>query len=138
MQQTAILYPLLAMTFVIYGVGIWLYKVRMQALKEGTSFTYFKLNRGEMPAYALQAEQHFANLFETPVLFYVIGLLAYMVQQVDIGLVLLAWSYVGIRIYHAWIHLGQNKLLRRRNSFASSISVLLIMWLWVFGKILLY
>lgn len=70
--------------------------------------------------YAKQAEQHYENLFEMPVLFYVVLLLAFVTQTASVGLVFLAWAYVAARAAHSYVHLGENKLLLRRNVFLVS------------------
>lgn len=132
MQSFAILYPAFALAFLTFGVGVWLLMMRIKAYKAGSvDPKYFRLNQGDLPAYAKQAEQHYENLFEMPVLFYVVLLLAFVTQTASIGLVFLAWAYVAVRAAHTYVHLGMNKLLLRRNIFLVSFTVLLIMWIWV-------
>lgn len=132
MQSFAILYPAFAMVFLTFGVSVWLLMMRIKAYKAGAvEPKYFRLNQGEIPVYAKQAEQHYENLFEMPVLFYVVLLLAFVTQTANVGLIFLAWAYVAVRIAHTYIHLGTNKLLLRRNVFLASFAVLLMMWIWV-------
>ena len=131
MQSFAILYPAFAMAFLTFGAGMWLLKMRIKAYKSGADPRYFKLNQGELPVYAKQAEQHYENLFEMPVLFYVVLLLAFVTQTANAGLVFLAWAYVAVRAAHSYVHLGENKLLLRRNVFLASFAILLVMWIWV-------
>jgi hypothetical protein len=40
----------------------------------------------------------------------------------------LAWAYVLVRVAHAYIHLGANRLRIRRNAYAIGWLVLLAMW----------
>ncbi|MFI0398855.1 MAG: MAPEG family protein [Thiolinea sp.] len=131
MQSFSILYPAFAMAFLTFGAGVWLLNMRIKAYKSGTDPRYFKLNQGELPVYAKQAEQHYENLFEMPVLFYVVLLLAFVTQTANVGLVFLAWAYVAVRAAHSYVHLGENKLLLRRNVFLASFAILLVMWIWV-------
>ena len=138
MQSFAILYPAFAMAFLTFGVSVWLLKMRIKAYKSGADPRYFKLNQGELPVYAKQAEQHYENLFEMPVLFYVVLLLAFVTQTASVGLVFLAWAYVAARAAHSYVHLGENKLLLRRNVFLVSFAILLIMWVWVLIALLVH
>lgn len=132
MQSFAILYPAFAMALLTMGVAIWLLMVRIKAYKANElKPAYFKLNQGEVPVYAKQAEQHYENLFEMPILFYVVLVLAFVTQTASIGLVFLAWAYVAARAAHTYVHLGSNKLLKRRNVFLVSFVILLVMWLWM-------
>jgi len=131
MQSFAILYPAFAMALLTFGVSVWLLKMRIKAYKSGADPRYFKLNQGELPVYAKQAEQHYENLFEMPVLFYVVLLVAFVTQTANVGLVFLAWAYVAARAAHSYVHLGENKLLLRRNVFLVSFAILLMMWVWI-------
>lgn len=138
MQSFAILYPAFAMALLTFGVSVWLLKMRIKAYKSGADPRYFKLNQGELPVYAKQAEQHYENLFEMPVLFYVVLLVAFVTQTASVGLVFLAWAYVAARAAHSYVHLGENKLLLRRNVFLVSFAILLIMWVWVLIALLVH
>jgi len=40
----------------------------------------------------------------------------------------LAWLYVGLRIAHAWVHTGSNRLGPRVRIYGASWLVLLAMW----------
>lgn len=138
MESFAILYPAFAMALLTFGVSVWLLKMRIKAYKSGADPRYFKLNQGELPVYAKQAEQHYENLFEMPVLFYVVLLVAFVTQTASVGLVFLAWAYVAARAAHSYVHLGENKLLLRRNVFLVSFAILLIMWVWVLIALLVH
>jgi len=61
------------------SIGIRMLQLRFRTvLKDKLHPGYFKLNRGaKLPDYLVQANQHYENLYETPVLFYVIVILAY-------------------------------------------------------------
>jgi hypothetical protein len=76
----------------------------------------------------LQSADHFRNLFEVPVLFYVVcGFLA--ITRLTTPLLLAcAWGFVALRAYHTYIHLTHNKVLRRFRAFVASTMVLYVMW----------
>ena len=137
MLPIAELYPLFALAFWTLGVAIWLLLMRIKAVKSGTNPAYFKFNQGKLPDYALQAEQHYINLFEMPVLFYVIGIIAYITHSVDSIGVTLAWLYVIARLVHSYIHLTTNQILKRRDAFLASYVCLLLLWLWTGWKVVI-
>lgn len=130
MQPHWIFYPAIALAFFTLAVGLRMLQWRIHAVKQdGLKPTYFRLNRdGEPPDYLVQVSQHYQNLFELPVLFYVICLFIYVTNRVDSAFVLLAWLYVATRIAHAIIHMGRNRLLPRRNVFLLSTLVLYTLW----------
>ena len=82
------------------------------------------LHKDAWPAYVLKVTNNIENQFQTPVLFYVLSLMAWALDRVD-WLVVVAWAYIATRLVHAYIHLGDNVVLWRRKVF--SIGVLLLM-----------
>jgi hypothetical protein len=75
-----------------------------------------------------QSADHFRNLFEMPVLFYVLcGFLA-ITRLTTLLLLACAWGYVALRAFHTWIHLTNNKVIRRFQAFVASAIVLYVMW----------
>ena len=76
----------------------------------------------------VQSADHFRNLFEVPVLFYALcGFLA-ITRLSTLLLLACAWGYVALRTAHAYIHLTQNKVVRRFQTFVASSIVLYVMW----------
>lgn len=138
MQQTLMLYPAFAMALLTFVVAIWLLRCRIRAVRTGLTPIYFNLNRGaKLPSYLVQATQHYDNLFEMPILFYVAIIIIYITQQVDGLLIALAWGYVGARFIHTVIHLGHNKVRHRLWAFLLSYALLVTMWVWLFIKLLI-
>ena len=132
MNPVALLYPLLVMVALTFAVAVWLIRCRIVAVRDGLNPLVFCLNRGgKLPDRLVQAAQHYENLFEMPVLFYLAILVAYVTNSVDVMLLTLAWGYVGLRVMHSWIHLGSNNLRWRVRSFVVSSLVLLGMWCWL-------
>ena len=138
MHQEAILYPVFVMVLLSLLVGLRLLQLRFRAVsRDNLPAVYFKLNRGgKPPAYLVQVEQNYANLFETPVLYYVIVILIYVLQMTSIWTVTLAWAYVVSRFIHSYVHLGGNQLFYRRNSFLLGIAIITIMWITAFISLL--
>jgi len=138
MPQTWILYPIFVMVLLSMVVGFRMLQLRYRAVfQEGLPPAYFKLNRGgKPPRYMLQAEQHFTNLYETPVLFYAVVILIYVTNMTNLFSLILAWAYVATRLVHAYVHMGQNRILHRRNVFLVSITILAMLWSYVFINLL--
>ena len=76
----------------------------------------------------VQSADHFRNLFEVPVLFYV--LCGYLAITKFTSLLLLAcgWGFVVLRMLHTYIHLTHNTVVRRFQAFVASTIVLYVMW----------
>jgi hypothetical protein len=130
MQQTWILYPLFVMVLLSIVVGLRMLQLRFRAVgQDGLPPAYFQLNRGgKPPAYMVQAEQHYTNLYETPLLFYTVVILIYVLNMTSVINLVLAWAYVASRLLHAYVHMGQNRLANRRRVFLGSIALLTLLW----------
>ena len=131
MHQSTIIYPLIGMVFLTFIVGVKMLDSRIRAVrKEGMNPVFFALNRGaKQPDYLVRVSQHYENLFELPVLFYVVSLLIFITNKTDQIYLALAVSFVVIRYTHAVIHITYNNLIHRRNAFLIGTVVLFIMWL---------
>lgn len=129
-----ILYPAAAL-FVVTAVCVFrLAHLRLSAIRNGEiDARYFRSFRGYDEPEALHvAARHLRNLFEAPVLFYVIVIIAFTTGQSGWLPVALAWAYVLLRAAHSYVHLTSNRVLLRFRLFAASWGVLLLLWLFVF------
>lgn len=131
MTQEWIFMPLLIMVLLTFSVGIRMLNLRVRAVQEeGVNPHHFLLNRGaKLPTKLVQVEQHYQNLFELPMLFYLLAVILFITQQVTIWQFGLACGFVVFRLWHSWIHLGNNRLLARRNAFLASAFLLATSWL---------
>jgi hypothetical protein len=122
--------PVLGMVVLTIGIALWMLKLRYKAvLQDRVNPAYFKLNRGaKLPAYLIRVTQHFENLFETPILFYLGILFILTLNLNDMVYVTLAWLYFISRLTHAYIHTTINTLKYRRNSFIASSIFLVALW----------
>ena len=131
MSELSLVYPMLALVLLTFGVLIALFRSRVRMVREGLApVSYFRTFQGsiEQPEFSVKPQRHFANLFEAPVLFYV-GCLAAMVTGVTGMLVIvLAWAYVALRYVHAYIHLGGNRVRYRMRAYFASWLCLLALW----------
>ena len=74
------------------------------------------------------AADNFRNLFEVPVLFYVLCVLLVLTASSTPGFVLAAWAYVGLRAMHSFIHVTYNRVVHRFLVYVASTLLLFGMW----------
>src|SRR4051812_30931893 len=110
-----LVYPMFAMVMITLGVGIITIKTRFSAARTGkVDPRYFKtFSFGEPTDAVLKTGRHFNNLFEVPTLFYAGCCAGMIVGVAGILPLALAWAFVFLRIAHAWIHMGRNKIIPR-------------------------
>ncbi len=75
-----------------------------------------------------QAADNFRNLFEVPVLFYVLCIALAVTGGSTPGFVTAAWAYVGLRALHSLIHVTYNRVVHRFLVYVSSTVLLFGMW----------
>ncbi len=133
MPELSLVYPMLALVLLTFGVLVVLFRSRVRMIREGLApVSYFRVFQGSLePEYAAKPARHFTNLFEAPVLFYV-GCLVAMVTGVTGTVVqVLAWGYVALRYVHAYVHLGGNRVRHRMRAYFASWLLLLAMWIYI-------
>ena len=130
MNPFDLIYPMFAMVLLTAVVLVSLFMSRVQAVREGkVSAHYFKTRQdGIEPESSLKRSRQFSNIFESPTLFYIACLAAMITQQAALSFVLMAWIFVLLRVMHAYIHIGRNRLRPRIAVYALSWIVLLSMW----------
>ena len=119
---------MLLLTFVVM---LRMLILRVRAIKnKDIEMKYFKTyNEGIAPRLMLQTDRHFINLFEAPVLFYMVCAFSVITFHVDSRMLAAAWIYVFFRIVHAFIHLTSNKIRARMLAYTLSWMALLYMGL---------
>lgn len=139
MDQQLILFPILALVLLTFGIGAVLLKLRFSAVIKGKiSAKYFKLYRGEdVPDSLLKVSHNFSNLLEIPVLFYVICILLLVTNKVELAQLILAWIFVGSRYVHSYIHTTSNRLMKRMQVFLFGAVSLIIMWCLFFIRMIM-
>lgn len=120
-------FAMMALTFFCLGRLGYL---RNAAVKSGEiDPRFFSLYRGyEEPEKLAAHSRHIVNHFETPLLFYVLCLIAFVTGQASTVIVGLAWSYVALRCIHSYVHLTSNAILLRFRVFILSLLVLAALW----------
>ena len=117
MSQTAIFWPMIALTFLIYCVYAVLMLRRRQAVLSGqASARDFKLPFKE-PEASVATVRNLINLYELPMLFYVVCLALYAVNGATLLAVIIAWCFVAMRVAHTCVHITSNRPALRQPIF---------------------
>jgi hypothetical protein len=82
------------------------------------------------------AADNFRNLFEVPVLFYLLCVALVLNGGSTPGFVSAAWAYVALRGLHSLIHVTYNRVVHRFLVYAASTLLLFGMWAAFVAKIL--
>jgi hypothetical protein len=137
--STSILYPVFAMFALVVGVFLRMAQVRFGAVQRGEmNPAFYKTYQGdEEPEHMRVVTRHFINLFEMPVLFYVVVILTYVTHQTGAWMTGLAWAYVVSRYLHTWVHLTSNDVLTRFRVYLASALVLTVLWASLLVRLLL-
>jgi hypothetical protein len=139
MSIEAILMPMFAQVALTFVLLFWMGFLRLQALRSGAvKAEQIALREPHWPLRVVQIGNAFHNQLELPVLFYVVALLALITETLDVTLYVLSWMFVLARYLHAYIHVTSNRLDRRTGVFGVGAIALLLMWVIVIARILLF
>jgi hypothetical protein len=83
-----------------------------------------------------QAAENFRNLFEVPVLFYVLCVALVLNGGSTSGFVTAAWAYVALRVVHTLIHVTYNRVTHRFLVYVASTLLLFGTWAAFVARIL--
>ena len=83
-----------------------------------------------------QAAENFRNLFEVPVLFYVLCVALVLNGGSTPGFVMAAWGYVALRVVHSLIHVTYNRVTHRFLVYVASTLLLFGTWAAFVARIL--
>jgi hypothetical protein len=130
MAQNEIFLPMGILAFWTFVILALVPLRRLRAVREGKAtpkdFKYGESAR--VPGEVSLPNRNYVNLFELPVLFYVVCLMFYVTSWVDIYALMLAWVFVALRVIHSLIHIMSNKLRPRMVSFILGYVALLALW----------
>lgn len=75
-----------------------------------------------------EAADNFRNLFEIPVLFYLLCVALVLTGGSTPGFLAAAWAYVALRALHSLIHVTYNRVMHRFLVYVASTLLLFGMW----------
>ncbi|PSM18498.1 MULTISPECIES: MAPEG family protein [Nitratireductor] len=131
MNQTAIIWPMIAHVVLVYCIYALIARRRYAAIEAGSAKpSQFRENVVEPPESQF-VRNNLANQFELPVLFHSGCLALYVTGGAGLVAVVLAWLFVASRVVHAVIHVTTNRIRHRQPAFALGFLALGAMWLWL-------
>ena len=104
----------------------------VDVVKKNVRLSQFRIYEGEFPDRLRSARQQYQNMFEIPILFYLLCLLHISFNnytQIDI---LLAWGFVIFRVLHFFTRIQNQKkvnIIPRTIVFVISLVFLTIAWI---------
>ena len=130
MNSIHIIWPVLSQIFLTLTIFILLGVWKFRAVKAGeVNRQQSALNNRVWPQDVVKISNNIANQFEIPVLFYVLCLVLYSNNNVDIVAIVLAWMFVLSRFAHAYVHLGSNYVqVRFRLFLVMIVMLMLVAW----------
>lgn len=134
-----LLIPLLAQVVLTFVVMLVMFVKRVNEMKSKNILPQQVQTRSSLHGVLTESENptsNYANLFESPILFYVAILLTLNLMLQDTILVVLCWCYVGARYVHSFIHVTYNDVMHRFYAFLFSTFMLLAIWVRLGGVIL--
>ncbi|MFY2764776.1 MAPEG family protein [Arenimonas sp. MALMAid1274] len=123
----SLLLPLLAMVGLTLAVWLRLYAVRIPEMRR-LRIAPQRL-AGSADKHLLKdtrASDNFINLFEVPVLFYVLVLATVQLGLADAGFIALAWTFVVLRALHSLIQCSYNRVMHRFTVYSLATLVLFV------------
>lgn len=134
--QTTIMLAMLGQVLLTFWLYARLLKLRMGYAKSGRGTVDMKrvaLGQENWPDQVVQNEAAVKNQFEAPVLFFAACITAVATNLVSILFAALALLFLAFRIWHAYIHIGHNKLGPRIKAFSCSLFTVVAMWILLVG-----
>jgi hypothetical protein len=136
MSMQAILMPVFAQVALTFVLLFWMQVLRLRAIRRGDVPEHsVALREPNWPARITQVANAFHNQLETPLLFYVLILLALVTKTADSILLVLSWLFVVSRFVHAYIHVTSNRIAHRSPVFLVGAIGLALMWIIVAARL---
>lgn len=130
MQASPILLPALAMVLLTFVVWMRMFFVRIGEMQRERIHPQAVATSAMAAARFIdtRAADNFRNLFELPVLFYLALVVASLTAQVNAAILVLAWTFVALRVTHSWIQCSYNKVMHRFYAYFIGALVLWALW----------
>ena len=125
-----IIYPLIAMIFLTIIIGVQLlYSNTKAVLNREVDISQFRLFNSKIPKNLQSISQHYKNMFEMPILFYLLCILLIINNNYSQFDVILAWGFVLFRVLHSLARIPNRDVNLRFGLFTGSFIMLVIGWI---------
>ena len=130
MGNNAIFLPAVAMVVLTIAVWFRMYVTRIGQMKRERIHPQAVATSAQVAAKLTDscAADNFRNLFELPVLFYLAIVVAAQAGLASMTVLVLAWSFVALRVAHSWIQCTYNKVMHRFKVYFAGGMVLWALW----------
>jgi hypothetical protein len=122
--------PVLALIVWTFVLWFWMYATRIPAIR-AAGLSPARIKRKEdldpLPAAVKQIADNYNHLHEQPTVFYALAIYSHLAGTADPINVMLAYSYVGLRIVHSMIQCTSNFAPLRFSVFALASLALMAM-----------
>ena len=106
------LIPILIIVFLnLFLIFRLLYMATMYTISKDVRLSQFRIYEGEFPDKLRSARQQFQNMFEIPILFYLLCLLNILFKNYNQLDIILCWCFVVFRVIHFFIRLQNQKTI---------------------------
>ncbi len=119
------------MVFLTFAVSVRMFLIRVAEMKEKRIHpqAIADSNQASASFQVVKASDNYRNLFEMPVLFYLLCGLLVSLDMSQTYFVVGVWLYVLLRYGHSYVQCTYNKVLHRFRWFVSSTIVLFVLWI---------
>ena len=126
----AIFLPALAMVALTIAVWLRMYASRVAEMQRERIHPQAVATSAQMAARLAdtRAADNFRNLFELPVLFYVVLTVLALTAHVTVAALVLAWLFVVLRVVHSVIHCTYNRVYHRFHAYLAGGLALWALW----------
>ncbi len=125
--------PLSIMVFLnLFLIFRLIYMAAMYTISKDVRLGQFRIYEGEFPDRLWSARQQYQNMFEIPILFYLLCSLNIFFNNYNQFDIILAWGFVLLRLVHFFIRLQNQKninIVPRTFVFILSVISLTIGWI---------
>ena len=127
------LVPISIMVFLnLFLIFRLIYMATIYTLSKDVKLSQFRIYEGEFPDRLRSARQQFQNMFEIPILFYLLCLLNIIFNNYNQLDIILCWCFVVFRVIHFFTRLPNQKTINifpRTAVFIISLIFLTIGWI---------
>tara|TARA_B100001113_G_scaffold321893_1_gene292039 strand:+ start:93 stop:512 length:420 start_codon:yes stop_codon:yes gene_type:complete len=139
MEKIQIIYPIFPLVFLTFFSLAHYNRVFSREYKNNNiKSEWFRLYKGDLPDSAVIVREHYKNLFELPIFFFLLCIILYLLERVESIDVILAWIFVFFKIVHSIVRLTTNNIRKRAYSFIICYFVLLFGWILLVSKLIIY
>jgi hypothetical protein len=131
MNSFTIFAPMFAQVALSAAVWFYMYKTRIAHMKENRIHPQELANKTrarELLQEVSGPSDNFINLFEIPVLFYVLSFLIYLTGNADEIFLVFLIVFVALRYFHSYIQITRKKIMTRFKVYFASTIVLWAAW----------